>query len=69
VIDLTSPPVGSLPVADTPQGVTVSVLPATGGSSLLALFGAMVLISLGLAALFANNASPRNRPDHHDEDR
>jgi endonuclease YncB( thermonuclease family) len=69
VIDLTSPPVGSLPVADTPQGGPVSVLPATGGSSLLALFGAMVLISLGLAALFANNASPRNRPDHHDEDR
>ncbi len=60
----------SLPVADTPQGGTVPVLPATGGSPLLALFVAMGLISLGLAALLVNNASPGDRPEENrDEDR
>jgi hypothetical protein len=65
----TSPPVGSSPVADTPQGGTVSVLPETGGSSLLALFGAMGLISLVLSALSANS-SPGDRPEeNHEEER
>jgi micrococcal nuclease len=60
----------SLPVADTQQGTPLPVLPATGGSSLLALFGAMGLISLGLAARLANNASPGDPPEENrDEDR
>jgi hypothetical protein len=60
----------SLPVADTPQVGTVPVLPETGGRSLLPLFGAMGLISLGLAALLANNSSPGGRPEENrDEDR
>jgi len=60
----------SLPVADAPQGGTVPVLPETGGRSLLALFGAMGLISLGLAALLANKASPGDRSEENrDEDR
>jgi micrococcal nuclease len=69
-IDPTSPTVGSLPVADTPQGGTIPVLPATGGRTLLALFGAMGLISLGLAALLVNNSSLGDRPEkNRDEDR
>ena len=60
----------SLPVADTPQVGTGPVLPETGGRSLLPLFGAMGLISLGLAALLANNSSPGGRPEENrDEDR
>jgi micrococcal nuclease len=59
----------SSPVADTPQVGTVPVLPETGGRSLLSLFVAMGLISLGLAALLANNASPGDRPEENrDED-
>jgi endonuclease YncB( thermonuclease family) len=65
----TSLPVGSLPVADTPHAGTVPVLPETGGTSLLALFGAMGLISLVLAALSANS-SPGDRPnENRDEER
>ena len=55
----------SLTVADTPQEGMVPVLPETGGGSLLALFGAMGLISLGLAALLVNTSSPGDRPEEN----
>lgn len=55
----------SSPVEDTAQVGTVPVLPETGGRSLLALFGAMGLISLGLSALLTNNSSPGDRPEEN----